>query len=153
MPLLIGADPEFFLRDEKERKYVSAHDIIPGSKVKPFELPNDLGFVHPDGTAVEFAIKPAENAEVFSRRIQGVLDYLRVYIDSRYSFYIKPKVTYNRAYYNNLPSSVKRLGCSADYANGKIRGPFQIPSPYCFSGGHVHVGWTENKDVEDPDRS
>ena len=56
--ILVGADPELFLRDKKTGQLVAA-DInqIKGTKVTPYKV--ECGAVQVDGAAGEFNIDPA----------------------------------------------------------------------------------------------
>ncbi len=55
MTMLIGADPEVFLKVGK--KNISSHGLINGDKKNPLKV--DKGAVQIDGTALEFNIDPA----------------------------------------------------------------------------------------------
>ena len=48
----IGADPEVFVADSLTNTFVSAHDLVPGTKLEPFAV--NKGAVQVDGMALEF---------------------------------------------------------------------------------------------------
>ena len=85
MTILIGADPELFLKDVTTGKFVSAEDdngpLIPGTKADPFEVKG--GAIQVDGVAAEFNINAAKNFKEFYGNIKGVLKYLNKEIRSK----------------------------------------------------------------------
>lgn len=148
--LTIGADPEFFLK--KDGKNVSAHGIVSGTKRNP--SPMGSGFVQLDGTAVEFNIAPASDADGFSGGIQSVLDSIRASIPGDYSFDFSPSVKYDRDYFDAvIPPDCKELGCDPDYnayEGGKVNPkPNPEGSTLRTGAGHLHLGWGTNFDPAD----
>lgn len=145
MALKVGCDPEFFLFDTKDKMYVSAHDLVPGSKRDPFPL--NKGAVQVDGTAVEFNIDPASSAKEFSDNIIHVLIQIRKMIPSRYEFRFTPAIYYDKKYFDSLPENCKEMGCEPDYdSRGKLQKPPQPKDTLRTAGGHIHLGWTDVKD-------
>lgn len=138
----VGADPEFFLIDTKTGEYVSAHDMVPGTKEAPEPLA--CGAVQVDGTAVEFNIDPAETVEQFVYNIKRVTEQIRKIIPERYQFVYQSSVMYNREYFRKLPAKAVELGCNPDY-NGYTFRYNPIPNAGTTTmrtgAGHVHVGW------------
>lgn len=152
MDILIGADPELFV--VKGRKLVSAHDLIPGTKAKPFAV--EGGAIQVDGTAAEFNIDPAATKEDFTGRVTLVkkqLDARLKEIDPRYSLVSKPTRTYCKTTWDSIPESAKELGCDPDYnAYTGAENPRPDPAVEGFrsGGGHVHIGWGTGMDIGDP---
>ena len=149
MKFSIGCDPEFFLKEGDN--YVSAHDLVPGTKHDPFPL--DCGAVQADGTAVEFNIQPAYSAGEFSRNIQSVLRQIREIIPSRFSFHLYPSVQYDPVYFRRIPVYAKQLGCDPDYnanLNGKMNKIARKPGAMRTGAGHIHIGWGKDLAVYDP---
>ena len=72
MELLLGADPEVFVRHNGVT--VSGFNMIPGTKKKPH--PVDFGAVQVDGMALEFNIEPAHDLGEFRFNIAQVLEAL-----------------------------------------------------------------------------
>lgn len=155
LPITIGCDPEFALFDKQTKSYVSAHDLIPGTKAQPHKV--DGGAIQVDGVMVEFNIDPAKTADEFADNIEKVMTALRKYLPAdRYVFMFDPIVVYDRAYFEGLPDSVKELGCSPDFNAWKGGGINQSPVPVPFlptmrtCSGHIHIGWTDGADTTDP---
>ena len=149
--LALGADPEFFLMDTKTERVISAHDMVPGTKKKPHKLKD--GAVQVDGVAVEFNINPAFSADEFEHNVNSVMKEIRKMIDKRYSFKIAPYVEFDKGYFDALPDFVKELGCEPDLScrTGKEK---PCPVPFITSStvartaaGHLHLGWTNGKDI------
>ena len=155
LPFTFGCDPEFALYDKVEKRYVSAHNLIPGTKAAPHKV--DGGAIQVDGVMVEFNIDPASSSNSFVKNIEKVLTELRKHLpEDRYDFIFDPIVVYDKEYFESLPNEVKELGCSPDFDAWREGGINQSPEPVPFlptmrtCSGHIHIGWTENADVTDP---
>lgn len=150
MALLIGADPEFFLR--KGSRNVSAHGLCPGTKKEPHKI--DKGAVQLDGTAVEFNIDPASTSVAFAANIKKVMEGVREIIPKNFKFHIKPSVKYGKDYFDKeIPADCKVLGCDPDfdaYKNGGRNDPPQPVSTIRTGAGHVHIGWGTAFKTDDP---
>ena len=144
----VGADPEFFLK--KGRSYVSAHDLLPGTKAVPYQVKD--GAIQVDGTAVEYNINPASCSKEFVDNNVSVLGEIRGMLPDDYSFIFRPHVMYRQEYYDKLPDYSKLLGCEPDFcAYSKGQNPPPVPiGTMRTAAGHLHFGWTEGKDVNDP---
>lgn len=142
----IGADPEIFIG--KEGKFISAHDIIPGTKDEPFPVEN--GAVQVDGMALEFNIDPAENFEQFKNNLEGVQGILKDMIGD-YEFLEDSSVTFDQEYFDTIPDFNRMLGCEADYNAWTVS---QSPPPNQHAlmrtaGGHIHIGGFFSEDAFD----
>lgn len=151
MRIKIGCDPELFLHNGME--YVSAHEGFPGTKREPFKL--EKGAVQVDGTALEFNIDPAENADEFDGNIKIVLkqmeDMVRK-VDQSLAMTYSPVAEYEEIYFALLPVSTKALGCEPDFdVNGEIKTPSEelLRTPVRTAAGHIHIGWTEGENPFD----
>ena len=88
--ILVGADPELFLA--KNGQFVSAHNLLPGTKYEPF--PVKSGAIQVDGMAAEFNIDPVENEDSFLSSLETVLTQLKSMVPD-YDF-CKPPSTLKR---------------------------------------------------------
>lgn len=146
---LIGADPELFVK--KNGKLVSAHGLIPGNKHAPFVV--DGGAVQVDGMALEFNINPASTAKEFNNNINKVLGHLKQMVGPDYEFDFSPVATFGQDYIDDQPAEAKELGCDPDFnaytnvINPKPNANLGIRT----ASGHIHIGWTSDQDVNDPD--
>lgn len=151
MKVLVGADPEFFLKDSKTGEYTSAHDLIPGTKEEPHLLP-PYGAVQADGTALEFNIKPAETSKEFRQNITLTLSKIRKMVPKNFEFVFQPSVEYRKAYFDTLPDLTKALGCNPDfnaYSGRQNPPPNGNDTTMRTASGHIHIGWTQNASVDD----
>jgi hypothetical protein len=140
MEILVGCDPEIFLRHKKTRHVVSAHGIVPGTKHEPFKV--EKGAIQVDGMALEFNIDPAATAEEFEGNIKTVLEQLREMVPSELDFAIEPTATFTKAHFDKQPDCAKELGCEPDYNAYTLE---ENPRPdnattMRTAAGHVHVG-------------
>lgn len=148
----IGADPELFVINEFTREFISAHDIIPGSKAAP--TPVMCGAVQPDGVAAEFNILPAKTEEEFTTNIRTVLMTLQDMVNAHnphLQLYCTPTAMFNEAYFKTLPPLALALGCEPDMDVylAMPRSASSLGIPMRTGGGHVHIGWTEHASTED----
>jgi hypothetical protein len=151
MDILIGADPELFVRD-KTGKYVSAHGLVSGTKKNP--LPVEHGAVQVDGMALEFNINPAKNAEEFTGRIQAVLASLNSMIPGHLTFAFDPVADFGKELIDKQPDEAKELGCDPDfnaYMDGAPNPRPDANTDFRTASGHIHIGWTNGEDVTNPD--
>ena len=148
--LLFGADPELFIRNKKTGAFISAHDLIPGSKLEPFKV--DLGAVQPDGVAAEFNIDPTETAQAFTTNIAAVMGKLQSYIGADHELVSQPTCTFPEEYFKSLPPVVRELGCNPDFNawTGQVNErPDGDSTTMRTAAGHIHIGWTEKADPTD----
>lgn len=141
--VLIGTDPELFLKDEAGR-YVSAHDLIPGSKQQPHRV--NRGALQPDGVAAEFNTDPAATADEFLANIDQVIDQLQSTFKSLrpdLTIAITPTATFEKEYFDGLPMVATILGCTPDFNayTGGQNDPPSTTEPFRTGSGHIHVGW------------
>lgn len=147
----VGCDPELFLVDSNGA-FKSAHNIVPGTKENPEQV--FKGAVQADGTAAEFNIDPALDAEEFSRNIKSVLIGLKEIVEKAnkgYSLIVAPTAQYDPKYFKNIPKRAKLLGCEPDH--NVYTGTFN-PKPdgsvtFRTGGGHIHLGWTVGENPND----
>jgi len=155
MKLLYGADPELFVYNHVgswDGEYVSAHDLIPGTKECPH--PVQYGAIQVDGVAAEFNIWPAANCNDFVRNILGVKDFLSREVKKKLpnaDVFADPTARFSPRYFDALPPEVKTLGCTPDFDayTGEENEPPFTSEPFRTGGGHLHIGWTQDVDPFD----
>jgi hypothetical protein len=154
MNLLLGCDPEIFLRDRNTGQFVSAHGLIDGDKKNPLRV--NKGAIQIDGTAVEFNIDPAKNLTEFKQNINVVMKQLEEAVRARnpdVELAITPTAHYDPAYFAGIPEGSKELGCEPDY-NAYTRDVNPRPDsdrPMRTASGHIHIGWTDGQDPLSPE--
>lgn len=157
MKILVGADPEVFIRDPDSLRPISAvnergHARIPGTKLRPHKIKK--GAIQVDGTACEFNIDPADSRDAFIGNIKAVYGQLQAIIKKQgYQLVADPVVVYDKDYFAGIPDAAKELGCDPDFnawtgqANPR---PDGLQTTMRTGSGHIHVGWTEGADPTDP---
>lgn len=138
----LGCDPELFLQNP-EGKFISAHDILPGTKVSPFGVSN--GAVQVDGVAAEFNTLPAETGKQFVNNIAQVMTTLKDMAKGN-TLTITPFAVFEKAYFNSLPPEVRELGCNPDFNawTGQVNPAPDGTESMRTASGHIHIGWCED---------
>lgn len=147
--ILVGADPEVFVRDKKGR-FRSAHGLIPGTKQEPYKVKD--GGVQVDGLALEFNINPAATREEFIHNIGSVLGQLAAMVPD-YEIVIQPTAKFNGNHLRAQPEEALELGCEPDF-NAYTEEENPRPDNQTTmrtAAGHVHIGFCENADPRDPE--
>jgi len=144
--ILIGADPELFVRNKNHGAFVSGHGLIPGTKYQPHKV--DCGAVQVDGMALEFNIDPAETVDEFFRNINTVRDRLQRMV-SGYELVADPVAEFEESVLSAQPPEALELGCEPDFCawtgqeNPRPDGKVNFRS----GAGHIHIGWCDGADV------
>jgi hypothetical protein len=143
---LIGADPEFFLKDVASGdKPYGAHHFLDrfGDKENPIPCPD--GATQVDGLAMEFNILPAATKEEFAARIRNVMGQIRDNLPPNIICDISPTVVFDFEDFEEFPFEAKMLGCEPDFDAYRDSRPNEINElaiwePMRTAAGHVHVG-------------
>lgn len=147
--LLLGADPELFIRRSAAGKeWVSAWPLVPGTKKDPH--PVDGGAVQHDGLAAEYNIHPAGSEQEFVDLNNKVLTVLSTMLPD-YELVNRPCVTFNKGVWDATCEEERELGCDPDM-NAYTREENVPPEPdvdFRTGAGHIHVGWTKDMNLKD----
>lgn len=143
--VLVGADPELFVK-AADGKFVSAHTMVPGTKVAPHEVKQ--GAVQVDGLAAEFNITPANTSQQFISNIKQVLTSLKGFVGENGVLTAVPTATFEKGYFDSLPPEVKELGCNPDFNawTGLVNPAPDASDAMRTAAGHVHAGWCDGVD-------
>lgn len=150
LPLTVGCDPEGFLFHKKEKRFISAHGIIPGTKSSPHKV--SKGAVQVDGMAAEFNIDPARTREEFVENTTSVISTLSSMLPKGVELSFVPVAHFSAETWAAMPPEAVELGCDPDYnaytgdANPRPDGARDFRT----AAGHIHVGWTKNMAQDDP---
>lgn len=149
----IGADPEVFLFSGG--KPVSPHGIIPGSKYEPFKLKR--GAIQCDGLAAEANVAPSRTAYQFMLNTLYVQREIKRRLAKDMEYVNTSVVEFDKEYFDAQPPDVKVLGCEPDYCIYEKDPMKPVENPNLdnnnttrTAGGHIHIGWTEGQDINDP---
>ena len=154
MSILLGCDPEFFITNRRGTIVPAYLSGITGTKECPQKL--SVGAVQVDGMALEFNINPASTLEEWKYNIKTTIKEIEDMIEDK-GFSISTEVsnTFSQITFNKTPEIYRELGCSPDFfasiGSYEVR---SVPDYIKFSkkrscGGHIHIGWTQNEDVND----
>lgn len=140
--LLVGADPELFVRNED--KFVSGHKFPCGTKAKPRKT--DHGSVQVDGIALEFNVIPSASKNEFVLNLKNALGDLNAIVarclpGSRLEAI--PTAEVGEEFLKKVPKLNRELGCNPDY-NAYTMMKNEVPDasfPFRTGSGHVHVGF------------
>ena len=111
--ILIGADPELFLRNKNTLKMISAVGLIGGSKMEPRYISDEGHAIQEDNVMVEFNIPPSNSWDKLYYNIEYVIDYLKNILSKDLELYIKPSVLFES---NELDTpQAQMFGCEPDY--------------------------------------
>ena len=149
MNILVGADPELFVKDGE--KFISARGMIEGDKDNPSPVEN--GAVQVDGMALEFNINPAKNLEEFEFYLDSVMTQLKALISPQYDVVVAPTAHFDEDYMKKQPMEALELGCLPDY-NAYTGQPNPTPKSnvnFRTGAGHIHIGWTDDVDPMHPE--
>ncbi len=147
--LLIGADPEVFVRNGAGQ-LISGHIFPCGTKENPKPVAN--GHVQNDGMALEFNVPPSASKKEFVRQTYAVIKDLNALVkatDSTCKLTPIPVADFGAEYISSVPEEFSRLGCNPDY-NAYTEAPNPSPDaqmPFRTGSGHVHIGWTSDKNT------
>ena len=146
MSILVGCDPEIFV--QQRGVFKSAHALIPGDKKNPFKV--DKGAVQVDGMALEFNIDPAATDDEFVINVKSVYEQLCKMVPG-YDLVATPVAHFDAAYMKKQPAEALELGCDPDYNawTGQANEKPDANRPMRTASGHVHIGWTNNKNIEE----
>lgn len=149
MDILVGADPEIFMFQNGVP--ISAHGAIPGTKYEPYKVKD--GAVQVDGMALEFNIDPASTSEEFIANLTSVMATLASMVPG-YDLVATPVAEFGNEYIKTQPLEALILGCEPDFdawKNGEINPRPNGDNPFRTGAGHVHIGWTKDADIYDPE--
>lgn len=146
--LLIGADPELFIRQGS--LVLPAVDLVPGTKRHPHPTP--VGAIQVDGTALEFNIHPSSSENEFINNLVGTMQSLREYLNDTApegEFFFTPIVQFDKGIFDQLPSTAKELGCDPDFSayTGKPNPRPEPPETVRTASGHLHIGFCTGANV------
>lgn len=148
--VLVGCDPEFWVKNTKNGVVESAHGLVAGTKANP--LPVKGGQVQVDGMALEIGIDPAKTITSFNNNLDKVFVEIKKLIPKHYEFVYEPVAEFGKEYIDNQPEEAKVLGCEPDYNayTGAVNPRPDAEKPFRTASGHIHVSWKKN-DPEWPD--
>ena len=137
MSVLIGADPEVFLRSTTSGKIVAAIGKLGGTKQKPSKC--EHGAVQEDNVLAEYNIHPAKTADEWVFYHQTMLR--EIMRRTNCEVVIKASHSFDIGYLQSLGKQAVELGCEPDFCIYEEE-PNSKPNPFQAlrtAGGHIHI--------------
>lgn len=152
MQIKVGADPELFTRSKETGLFVSAHNMLSGTKENP--TPVRRGALQIDGTALEFNIDPALSCDEFVNNIAEVRAQMAEAVEEfNVDIVAEPVAEFDPEYFRKLPARAVELGCNPDFNAWDLE-PNPMPDAevmFRTGSGHIHVGWGEGFNIDSDD--
>lgn len=148
--LLIGADPEVFVKDIKTEQIQSSIGVLPGSKKKPYRTKH--GFVHKDNVLAEFSVKPSGTKTEFVVNVEASLYDVDMLLKKKgKTFAILASYELDEEYTSHYLAN--EFGCEADYNVWELDAYDRIFNSGQFgnlrtAGGHIHIGFPAEVTME-----
>jgi hypothetical protein len=144
----LGTDPEFFIYNTKEERFISSCGWIGGTKTKPIYIAEGLGFQE-DNVSVEVNVPPTNKSEDMWLSIQKVLNYVAEkhnFKDKSLVFSTEPGVIFDDDQLAHASAMV--AGCDPDFnAWTKEANEVSVAGSNLRSiGFHVHVGYPNHNE-------
>lgn len=139
--VLLGADPEVFLKNVINGEIVSAEGLIGGTKEQPLAITKKGHNVQEDNVMAEFCIPPASNQDDFFHSINFMINYLRANTPTELDVAILPSARLDKKYLKSKQALT--FGCDPDF-NAHTYSINESPdskSDLRTAGGHIHVGY------------
>lgn len=145
---LIGGDPEFPIYDKELRKYISAENLVKGTKDEPSPINIDGCFEQLDCVGIEFTLPPAPEFWIYQHTVSKCVGYTNEWlkkINPNYQLRLVSSATYNQ---DQLTSDASNMfGCEPSYSIYQS-GVSARPDPVAMNGlrsfgYHIHYGWNE----------
>ena len=147
--ITIGADPELFLYDTVEEKFVSAEGRFGGTKEEPKKISREGCAYQEDNVMVEYNIPPCSTASEFVTNNLFMLNYLDTLLPKHIILKVEPSAEFDADELST--EQALTFGCSPDFnawtkdVNAK---PEAENSLLRTCGGHIHIGFQEKDDID-----
>ena len=136
----IGCDPEFFLRERKSGKLISAIPHVVGTKHEPQRLPLG-GNIQRDNVAVEVATDPADDMSKFVKNIACTLSEAVKTLPEDMEIVAIPSACFDKDQLTH-PEALA-FGCDPDFCAWEMKEnekPYAMDHTFRSCGAHIHVG-------------
>ena len=143
MSLMVGSDPEVFLRDVNGNP-VPSQDIVPGTKEQPEKM--KYGMIHRDNVLLELNPIPAKSQDEFVDNTILLVEEVRELLKPRgLDLLVQPGAEFDEL--ELLHPEAQVFGCEGDI-DAWFLDDADVPNPdsagnYRSAGGHVHLGFPE----------
>jgi hypothetical protein len=138
----LGCDPEVFLFNEQDNKFISSVGLVGGSKDSPMPIDGEGNAVQEDNVTVEFNTPPCYTVEDFKKHINKNKQWITDHASKLgLKLAIKPSAVFDADQLDT--EAAQTFGCEPDFNawnDGKMN-----PRPRARNrnlrscGGHVHI--------------
>lgn len=138
--VMLGTDPEYFMRNRSNGQLISAIPFIKGDKMNPKAMPSG-GSIQADNVAVEFTTIPAQGGEAFVKSLKNSLMDAIKELPKGHDLIVVPSAEFSNDQLDH--PKAKEFGCEADYCAWELKmnnPPTPPTAQFRSCGGHIHVG-------------
>lgn len=149
--LLIGADPELFIRNMKTKAPMSIIGRLGGTKDLGRRISRQGHSVLEDNCAAEFNIPPAEDFEMFKKSIKKCISFINKEVQ-QYDAEVTQEASLSMPIKELENPAAWVFGCEPDFNayTGEQNLKSSADDPTLRSaGGHIHVGFKANASKEE----
>ena len=139
--VLIGTDPEAFIRDKNTGEIGSAIGLIPGSKDYPHKVSEEGHAIQTDNVMVEFCVPASNDSKKLYKDIQFCLETINAMLPENYETIVQASAVLDKRFLKN--KQAKTFGCDPDF-NIYTLSPNIAPDSkgqLRSAGGHIHIGY------------
>jgi hypothetical protein len=138
----LGCDPEVFLFNAKDNKFISSVGLIGGSKEYPMPIDHEGNAVQEDNVTVEFNTPPCHTVEDFKKHINFNKSWIQQRAEAMgLQLSIKPSAVFDAEQLNSY--AAQTFGCEPDFNawnDGRMNPRPRSKNKNLRScGGHVHI--------------
>ena len=144
--ILIGSDPEVFLRDKRSIVNAGGRFITRGTKEHPEKTA--YGAIQIDGIAVELNTNPTDDPKEFASLIKQGMDDVLIRAGNGILLSERSAVRLSQTFMKTWGGrACMQMGCDPDFnawkdADQNMKPPASIPVR--AAGGHIHIGWLKD---------
>lgn len=147
--ILIGSDPEAFLRNRLTKEVVSAIGLISGSKYEPVSIEHELGkgfFIQTDNVMVEWCVPTCNAPRELYNNIQKCIKYTESIIPAELEVSLQASAILDEKYLKT--KEAKTFGCEPSYNawTYRVNHPPSNRTNLRTAGGHIHIGYDNPND-------
>jgi hypothetical protein len=147
--IYVGADPEFFVVDQ-DRRVIPGAAFTSGTKEKPEDIGDGIA-IHQDNITLELNFPPKKQKHEFIEQVQYSLNEMRKRIYPN-RLEMSPSLVFTKEELILFGPTAMEFRCDPEE---NIWGDPTYPNmnPLLRSaGGHVHIGWSDQVELEDQTR-
>jgi len=139
--IMMGTDPEFFMRRLEDNKLISAVPFIAGGKHDPIKLEKSGGTLQHDNVAVEFSTVPANSPQTFVDILRATLQETISKLPPGHELLASASAVFDDNQLNT--PEAQEFGCTPDYDAWEVKendSPTHPNAKFRSCGGHLHIG-------------